>query len=109
MLLAAKAKVCVSEHAMPQYMAQGYVQSISFVWVCCCFYNCCFVLWFSGGAVVLARVCYFNFLNVSFVWVFLIQGAKHVKDHFIYSSQLSKRTVLTWRDIYYGFVFSCFD
>lgn len=75
MLLAAKAKVCVSEHAMSQYMAQGCVQSISFVWVCCCFYNCCFVLWFSGGAVVLARVCYFNFLNVSFVLVFLIQGA----------------------------------
>lgn len=31
---------------------------------------------------------------------------EHVKDNFIYFSQLSIRNFLTSRDIYYGFVFS---
>lgn len=46
-------------------------------------------------------------LMFSFFWGFFL--TQHVKDNFIYFSQLSIRNVRTSRDIYNGFVFSCFN
>lgn len=45
-------------------------------------------------------------LMFSFSFLFFTQ---HVKDNFIYFSQLSIRNVRTSRDIYNWFVFSCFN
>lgn len=51
--------------------------------------------------------CLFVLFDVFFFCCFFL--TQHVKDNFIHFSQLSIRNVRTSRDIYNGFVFSCFN
>lgn len=81
--------------------------------------GCFFLVVFGGFMCALACDCMLFFVRLFelfclfvglfclmfsfFFWFFLTQ---HVKDNFIYFSQLSIRNFLTSRDIHYGFVFS---